>query len=138
MRKTSQRQLILAVLQETDTHPTAEWVYEEARKVMPGIGIATVYRNLKALADAGEVQRITSSGNVERFDGRLDEHWHLQCECCGKIRDLDPVEGKGIREIQDLICSTFGVKDRNVKIRRTILQGICNDCLAAGHADTGM
>jgi Fur family peroxide stress response transcriptional regulator len=46
-RDTRQRQAILEILRHTDSHPTADWVYDEVRKVIPNISKGTVYRNLK-------------------------------------------------------------------------------------------
>ena len=36
------------------THPTAQQVYQAVKKDMPGLTLATVYRNLNAMAVAGE------------------------------------------------------------------------------------
>ena len=71
MRYSKQRELILDIVRSNAVHPTAEWVYEHARKVMP-IGIATVYRNLNQLADAGLIRCIPSPDGAERYDGRTD------------------------------------------------------------------
>ena len=64
MNYSKQRELILAIVKNTKVHPTAEWVYQEAKKEMPSIGIATVYRNLNALAERGEFKRITVAGRT--------------------------------------------------------------------------
>jgi Fe2+ or Zn2+ uptake regulation protein len=42
MRLTDQRRLILAVVRETDTHPTAEWVHAAVRRRRPRVSLATV------------------------------------------------------------------------------------------------
>lgn len=60
MKYSRQRNLIFDIVRNTDVHPTPEWVYEQARQVMPSIGVATVYRNLNALAQAGQLKRIVS------------------------------------------------------------------------------
>jgi Fe2+ or Zn2+ uptake regulation protein len=130
MRYSKQRNLILDIIRKTDTHPSAEWIYEEARKEMPSIGIATVYRNLNALVSAGEIERISGSGNADRFDGQVAEHCHMQCVRCGKIIDLYPNSAANMDRLRKLTCETFGVEDRNVRISRTILRGVCNNCLS--------
>ncbi len=129
MRYSKQRNLILNILSSTDTHPTAEWIYGRAREEMPGIGVATVYRNLNALAEAGEIQTIIAPDNIRHFDYRTDDHWHLACQKCGRVRDLTPVSEEQVKEVRRMICDTFDVKDQNVRFGRTLLQGICNDCL---------
>ena len=39
IRKTKQRDLILKTLRNTDTHPTADWIYEQVKKEMPNISL---------------------------------------------------------------------------------------------------
>ncbi|MGN0709492.1 MAG: transcriptional repressor, partial [Anaerovoracaceae bacterium] len=46
MKYSKQKQLIYDIVKSTDTHPTADWIYNKAREKMPNIGVATVYRNL--------------------------------------------------------------------------------------------
>ncbi len=62
MRYSKQRSLILDIVRSNPVDPTAEWVYEQARKEMPSIGIATVYRNLNALTEMGAIGKITGVG----------------------------------------------------------------------------
>ena len=52
-RETKQREAILDVLRGAGSHPTADWVYDEVRKVIPDISKGTVYRNLKILRKVG-------------------------------------------------------------------------------------
>lgn len=129
MKYSKQRNLILRVVRNTDTHPSAEWIYEKAKMEMPSIGIATVYRNLNALVGTGEIERLPASGSVDRFDGNVLEHCHMQCVRCGKIEDLYPRSDNDMVRLRALICDTFGVEDKNVRISRTLLRGVCNDCL---------
>lgn len=46
-------------------HPTADFVYEQMRKELPNISLATVYRNLNQLAEAGLIRK------VEGLDGSV-------------------------------------------------------------------
>ena len=131
MKYSKQRNLILNIVKETTSHPSAEWVYEQAKKEMPTIGIATVYRNLNALVSLGEIERISVTGSVDRFDGQVAEHCHMQCVRCGKIIDLEPDSEESMKKLREMICKTFGVEDKNVRISRTLLRGVCNDCLDA-------
>ena len=65
MKYSRQRNIILDIVKNSYDHPTAETVYKLARKELPSIGIATVYRNLNQLVDSGEVIRISLPGGVE-------------------------------------------------------------------------
>lgn len=69
-------------------HPTAEWVYRQARRHMPRISVGTVYRNLKELSSEGYVQELHAAGQSARFDANTGQHYHVRCVVCGRIADL--------------------------------------------------
>jgi Fur family ferric uptake transcriptional regulator len=69
-------------------HPTAEWVHRAARRKQPKIGLATVYRNLKQLAQAGLIRETFTGGQPARFDGNTGHHYHIRCVACGRVNDL--------------------------------------------------
>lgn len=87
-RYSRQREEILHVVQNTDTHPTADWVYEQVRKTLPHVSLGTVYRNLNLLADEGLIQRVILDDGVVRFDGNTHHHHHFICTKTGKIYDV--------------------------------------------------
>ncbi|HHV75717.1 MAG TPA: transcriptional repressor, partial [Thermoanaerobacterium sp.] len=39
---TKQKKTILEILRSTTSHPTADWIYAQARKVLPDISLGTV------------------------------------------------------------------------------------------------
>ena len=58
-RFSKKREAILQVLRSTVCHPSAKWVFEQIQKQYPDISLATVYRNLRQLAEsAGHVYRV--------------------------------------------------------------------------------
>ena len=94
LRLTDQRRLILAVVQATDTHPTAEWVHAAVRRRLPRVSLATVYRNLRLLARQGLLAELPGGPTI-RFDARVRRHHHFTCSACGRIFDLDePVDAR--------------------------------------------
>jgi hypothetical protein len=42
VRQTRQREVILEAVRSTMDHPTADWVYRQARRRLPRIGLGTV------------------------------------------------------------------------------------------------
>jgi len=121
-RKSKQREAILNLLRSTSSHPTAEWIYERLKTEMPNVGLATIYRNLRLLRDAGEVTEVHPSNQTARFDGNTSMHYHFCCDRCGKILDLDePVD----TEIQNRIATRTGLKIRRHSLE---LGGLCLDC----------
>ena len=84
-----QKTLIYEIVASTMSHPTADWVYEQARTKMPRISLGTVYRNLKQLTAEGKLLEInTTHGGASRFDANLSKHSHLRCAKCNRLEDI--------------------------------------------------
>lgn len=118
MRRSEQRQLVYDVLKNTDKHPDAYAIYEQARKVMPAISLGTVYRNLGKLTETGSLITIETDSGVVHYDARTSDHAHFICEECGQISDLffdserESVEKMGY----------------TVKREKRVYYGVCNKC----------
>jgi Fur family transcriptional regulator, peroxide stress response regulator len=121
-RKSIQRDTILRVVMNTTTHPGADWVYDQVRKEIPKISMGTVYRNLKILAQSGEIMELDVPGSLSRFDGNNCNHYHFRCEKCGYIFDLD--------ETVDCSIERKIAKKTGFKIKRHYLEfiGLCCSC----------
>jgi len=52
-RFTNQKMAIWEYLKSAKTHPPAEEIYNQVRKALPRITLATVYRNLKEMYSKG-------------------------------------------------------------------------------------
>jgi Fe2+ or Zn2+ uptake regulation protein len=123
MRLTDQRRLILAVVQATDTHPTAERVHAAVRRQIPRVSLGTVYRNLRLLARHGLLAEIPG-GPTLRFDARVERHHHFTCSACGHIFDLDePVD----RRLDARVAARTGFR---VSHHRIEFYGRCDRCAA--------
>jgi Fur family transcriptional regulator, peroxide stress response regulator len=121
-RKSIQREAILRVIKNTTSHPGADWVYDQVREEIPNISLGTVYRNLRLLAERGEIRELDIPGSASRFDGSTSKHHHLICEKCGRVFDLD--------EAVDLKMETRIFKKTGFKVKRQYLKfiGLCSDC----------
>lgn len=127
-RYSKQRELILNVLKERNDHPTAEMLYKDIIKIMPTIGIATVYRNLAALYESGQILKIeTKQGESDRFDGNLTPHLHFQCLECNKIQDifLDKYDNEKLYEKLKKFANSINAE---VTSSRIFLKGTCEQC----------
>ncbi|HOQ67880.1 MAG TPA: transcriptional repressor [Candidatus Atribacteria bacterium] len=92
-KKTRQREAILEILKNTESHPTADEIYQKVQQEIPRISKGTVYRNLKFLTEKGKVRKIDTEGTEGRYDARVENHYHFRCEGCGKVFDVDiPVD----------------------------------------------
>ncbi len=91
-RMTRQKKVIYEILQNTKSHPTADWIYEQARKVLPDISLGTVYRNLQVLMAENKIQELNYGKSYSRFDGNPKNHYHFVCDLCGEVSDFEPSE----------------------------------------------
>jgi len=103
-------------------HPTADWVHRQARRRLPRISLATVYRNLKRLAAEGLIREMHAGGQGTRFDGNTGEHHHVRCLGCGRVNDL-PLSVDTRREEAAARALNFRVLGQQVEI-----QGLCPQC----------
>ena len=87
MRYSYQREAIKKVVKGTNSHPTADWIYNQTKKIISKISLGTVYRNLKQLSQDGEINTIYD-GNIARYDWNIESHDHLKCTQCGDLVDV--------------------------------------------------
>lgn len=117
----SRRQAVLEVMKTMRCHPTADRVYEECRKTIPNISLATVYRNLAFWEQAGVVGRVVGCDNKERYDVELDNHCHVICPECGEVEDMDyPIE---LKEYLDNYCIGNGFEKFGLSFYK-----VCDKC----------
>lgn len=119
---TKQRQAILQVIRESEEHLTASQVFEDARRVLPGISFATVYNSLRYLKNEGLIGEVYFGTGATRYDRKMDRHDHAICRACGKLVDLDlPIPRALVQQATNL--SQFETESIEV-----ILRGLCPDC----------
>ncbi len=119
-----QREIILNVIKDMHTHPTAEEIYEKVHDVDEKISKSTVYRNINILVDNGKIRKISMPSGSDRYDYFHKIHNHIVCEKCGKVFDFNcelPIELK--EAIMNQLHNKITLTD-NIKIN-----GICNDCM---------
>lgn len=79
---------IYDIVSASREHLTAERIFDELKKVYPGVSRATVYNNLNKLCDVRLVRRISGEGASDRFD-HIDRHDHLVCQECKELVDIN-------------------------------------------------
>lgn len=121
-RHTRQRDVILEILRSTRSHPTADCLYEEAKKQILHISKGTVYRNLKVLQEDGQVTALNLDGTESRFEAKRENHYHFRCEACGRVIDVDePVDTKLDRKV----ARKTGLK---ISCHQLEFRGLCHAC----------
>lgn len=87
-RYSKKREAILKAICSTDTHPSADWVYQTLKPLYPDLSLGTVYRNITRFKDEGLVISVGTVNGQERFDGNVRPHTHFVCRCCDAVLDL--------------------------------------------------
>ncbi len=91
VRYSKKREAILAALQGTSCHPSAEWIYRQLKPQHPDLSLGTVYRNLAFFQEHGHIKSVGVVRGQERFDAIVTPHSHFVCNCCGTIQDLPDI-----------------------------------------------
>ena len=117
------RNAILSCLRGTDSHPSAEWIYDQLKSEYPEISLATVYRNLALFKEQGLIASLGTVGGVERFDGNTEPHVHFICSSCSRIEDLPEVQAP-----EDLCAEAEDATGGKVTGCILTFTGVCAQC----------
>ena len=108
LRMTGQRRVIARVLSESHDHPDAEELHRRAVAIDPHISIATVYRTVRLLEEAGILERHDFRDGRSRFEELSDEHHdHLIDVQSGKVIEF---HNDQIEELQRQVAEKLGYK----------------------------
>ena len=119
---TKQRHSVLRVIRGSDKHLTANEVFEDARRLLPGISFATVYNSLRYLKNEGLIGEIRFGADANLYDRKLTRHDHAICNNCGKLVDLElPLPDGLLEEAAKLSKFEAG----SIEL---ILRGLCPEC----------
>jgi Fur family transcriptional regulator, ferric uptake regulator len=122
LRMTNQREIILRELKKSKRHLSADELYDIVKKVMPRISLATVYRNLEILSEAGLIGKLEISGRQKRFDFDVSDHDHIYCMVCHRVDNLN-IERTSIDSEQLGAKAGYSITGYRVEII-----GICPEC----------
>jgi Fur family ferric uptake transcriptional regulator len=119
-RNTKQRDAVRAVLASAERPLSVDDLFKAASKRVNGLGVATVYRAVGALLDAGWIETVEIPGEPSRYE-RSDKghHHHFQCEKCDRAFDVAGC----LDNLRKLAPPRFRVKDHSVT-----LYGLCAAC----------
>ena len=121
-RHSTRRDVVLNLLRSTTSHPTAAWIYENARKQIPNISLGTVYRNLSDLQKNGDIIAITTGDGTVHYDARLTDHAHFYCANCHSVIDVF------ISKADEINAFAENQLDCTVSGQQLVLFGCCKNC----------
>ena len=122
IRMTSQRQIIIQVIEESDDHPDVDQLYLRSVELDNTISIATVYRTVKLLEEAGLIERLEFGDGRSRYEEAGEHHEHLVDIETGEVHEfyneeLETLKTEIAREMgYDLIdhrLELYGKKRKN-------------------------
>lgn len=128
-RMTSQRKLILEVLQNLPGHPTADEIYRAVSQFDDSLNLSTVYRNLRWLTEQEllTARVFNEDRRQERFDTSLgmpeEDHYHFLCQGCGQIFEFSAPE------VEKFAAHYEKKSGAQVQSANLILYGLCANCL---------
>jgi len=94
-----------------------------AQVQQPTLGIATVYRNLKILLDAGEVLTVELPGEPTRYESaHRGHHHHFHCSRCLQVFDIPGCPPQ---------LEQFAPAGYQVERHELTLYGVCAQCAQA-------
>lgn len=120
---TKQREVVLQVIRDAETHLTANQVFVNAKALLPSISFATVYNSLRFLKEAGHIAEIQFGNGASRFDRITHRHDHAICTKCGKLVDI---EMEHPRELVKMAAKYSKFKPESLEFT---LRGVCPECV---------
>jgi Fur family transcriptional regulator, ferric uptake regulator len=127
LRATPQRVAIIRALEGKRRPVTAQALHEEIGG-RGGPGLATVYRTLRALADAGTAETFPAGeGEVAYKLCEVNHHHHLICERCGQVATIPSCE------VTDWASAVGRKRGFAVTGHRADVYGLCASCLRRAH-----
>lgn len=119
-RHTRQRQAIYDAITAADRPLLPHEILAAAQSSVPGLGVATVYRNLKALVEEGALRAVHLPGENPRYElTGHPHHHHFQCTHCQRVFDVHACPG----DFSRLVPEGFSVEDHDLT-----LYGRCREC----------
>ncbi len=88
LKASSARMLLLEKLREPRGHYSAEELFQQLKEKLPGLSLATVYKNLEDLRAAGILRLVAVPDQVRQYEWERGDHLHL-------------VEGKSLTDLED-------------------------------------
>lgn len=121
---THQREIIYEAAMTPPGHASPEAIYGKVRRKIPGVSLATVYKNLRTFIDCGLLGQVSLHSGSLRVESNPEPHHHLVCVRCKAIVDLKEEELAPIRFRHKL---PHGFRAQRVAVD---ILGTCEACSA--------
>ena len=125
MKCTPQRQAVLKVLQDTRAYLSINKIYTKVKELLPGTGLATVYRSLETLVRLDLVVKVHLEDGCRSYATAPEGHRHpIVCTDCSRVIEFTECP---IEDISKRLSKETGVL---IKTHFLQLFGKCQECRA--------
>lgn len=125
-RPTRQQAAVAAQLSRSEDFSSAQELHSRLREDGQKVGLATVYRTLTGMAEAGEVDMLrTDEGEAIYRMCSTGHHHHLVCRTCARAVE---VEGPAVERWTERVAAEHGFTDVSHTLE---IFGTCADCARA-------
>ena len=100
VRSTAQRVAVVRAVGESTGSFTVADLHERARRLEPGLGLATTYRTIELLRASGGVHPLLGEGRPTYVRCRPEHHHHLVCTSCGGVEETELCAAPSPAELQ--------------------------------------
>jgi len=119
-RDTKQRQAIYKALVNAGRPLAVNELLVLAKREIAGLGIATVYRNLKVLHEEKRIVYVDLPGQPPRWELVPEgHHHHFLCRTCNKLFEVHDCP----EDLQRLLPKGYTLEEHDI-----LLRGKCNAC----------
>ena len=119
-RDTQQRTAIREALADAGRPLSVEELLNAARSKVAGLGVATVYHNLKGLQEEGQGVQVELPGQPPRWElATASHHHHFLCRTCDRLFEINACP----EDISRLLPQGYTLEKHDV-----LLHGQCDAC----------
>jgi Fur family transcriptional regulator, ferric uptake regulator len=127
-RMTRQKRAVAALLADTEEFSSAQDLHARLKETGEKVGLATIYSQLRTLADAGEIDSVRGDGGeaLYRRCDLVSHHHHLVCRRCGHAVELDAPD---VEAWARRVGGRYGFRHLDHVLEIT---GVCDRCSEVG------
>ena len=119
-RDTAQRRALRAAFERAARPLSPAEALAAARRRAPGLGLATVYRYLRALVEEGWLEEVLLPGAPNRYEvAGKHHHHHFRCRVCDRLFEVDGCPP----DLRDLLPRGYRLEGHDIT-----LFGRCASC----------
>ena len=118
LKATIQRTSILKSIDHAG-HINIDDIYEDVKEQYPTLSLATIYKNIILMQQNNVIVEVPMNGEKSKYELAKDDHIHLICQACGKIKDTEITS----QTKKALVIENFQLSSSQIN-----LYGLCQQC----------